>query len=118
MPVVVSVAVVSVMYELLKLTEKLLISKGISMEELEGDWGDESPLFLVFWRPVHARAHRFFHYTILSAICQEKSAEKVVQIFFPKFVQFATCILLADVVYYKSSRGVADKTRSKTLSGA
>lgn len=40
MPVVISVAVVSVMYELLKLTEKLLISKGISMEELEENWGD------------------------------------------------------------------------------
>ncbi len=35
MTVVVSIAVLSVMYELLKLTEKILIAKGVPIEEIE-----------------------------------------------------------------------------------
>ena len=82
MPVVVSVAVVSVMYELLKLTEKLLISKGISMEELEENWGDQSPLFLCLWAAgARSRAPVFLLYHTFSNLSREKCGKSCTNIF-------------------------------------
>ena len=82
MPVAVSVAVVSVMYELLKLTEKLLISKGISMEELEENWGDQSPLFLCLLAAgARSRAPVFLLYHTSGNLSREKCGKSCTNIF-------------------------------------
>ena len=62
-------------------------------EELESDEEEDQSSSFKFQRRASERLARFFIIPHPPPICQAKSAEKIAQNFFPKFVQFVTCNL-------------------------